>query len=44
MAVWDRDLYSSSNQQIKDLKCVMTLFDGEIVYPLQDSSVTTEVR
>jgi Amidohydrolase family len=44
IAVWDGDLYSSSNQQIKGLKCVMTLFDGEIVHPWQDSSGTTEVR
>jgi predicted amidohydrolase YtcJ len=44
IAVWDRDLYSSSNEQIKDLKCLMTLFDGEIVYTSHDSSVTAEVR
>jgi predicted amidohydrolase YtcJ len=29
IAVWDRDLYSVSNEQIKDLKCLMTLLDGE---------------
>ena len=44
IAVWDRDLYSVSNEQIKDLKCLMTLLDGEVVYTSQDSSVTTEVR
>jgi predicted amidohydrolase YtcJ len=44
IAVWDRDLYSVSNDQIKDLKCLMTLLDGEVIYTSHDSSVTTEVR
>jgi predicted amidohydrolase YtcJ len=44
IAVWDRDLYSVSNEQIKDLKCLMTLLDGEVIYTSDDSSVTTEVR
>jgi predicted amidohydrolase YtcJ len=44
IAVWDRDLYSVSNEEIKDLKCLMTLLDGEVVYTSHDSSVTTEVR
>jgi len=44
VAVWDRDLYSVSMEQIKDLKCLMTLLDGEVVYASQDSPVTTEVH
>ena len=44
IAVWDRDLYSVSNEQIKDLKCLMTLLDGEVIYTSPDSSITTEVR
>lgn len=44
IAVWDRDLYSVSNEQSKDLKCLMTLLDGEVIYTSHDSSVTTEVR
>ena len=44
IAVWDRDLYSISNEQIKDLKCLMTLLDGEVIYTSSDSSITTEVR
>jgi predicted amidohydrolase YtcJ len=44
IAVWDRDLYSVPTEQIKDLKCLMTLLDGEVVYTSQDSPVTTEVR
>ncbi len=44
IAVWDRDLYSVSNEQIKDLKCLMTLLDGEVIYASHDSPVTTEVH
>ena len=44
IAVWDRDLYSVSNEQIKDLKCLMTLLDGEVVYKSNDSPITMEVR
>lgn len=44
IAVWDRDLYSVSSEQIKDLKCLMTLLDGEVIYTSHDSSLTTEVR
>ena len=44
IAVWDRDLYTVSNEQIKDLKCLMTLLDGEVVYTSPDSPVATEVR
>jgi predicted amidohydrolase YtcJ len=44
IAVWDRDLYSVSNEQVKDLKCLMTLLDGEVVYSSQNSPITTELR
>jgi len=44
IAVWDRDLYSVSSEQIKNLKCLMTLLDGEVIYTSHDSSVTAEVR
>ena len=44
IAVWDRDLYFVSAEQIKDLKCPMTLLDGEVVYSSKDSPVTTELR
>jgi hypothetical protein len=44
IAVWDRDLYSVSNEQIKDLKCLMTLLDGEIVYTSQETPVTPGAR
>ncbi|HET7208487.1 MAG TPA: amidohydrolase [Terriglobales bacterium] len=44
IAIWDRDLYAIPTDQIKDLKCLMTLFDGEVVYTSPDWSVITAVR
>jgi len=44
IAVWDRDLYSVPNEQIKDLKCLMTLLDGEVVYNWQDTPVIPGAR
>jgi len=43
MAIWDRDIYSITTDQIKDMKCLMTLLDGEVVFsapgsPLKVSS------
>ncbi|HUQ79929.1 MAG TPA: amidohydrolase [Gemmatimonadaceae bacterium] len=32
LAVWDRDFYTVPTEQIKDAKCVMTIFDGKVVY------------
>ena len=37
IAVWDRDLYTVPAGQIKELKCLMTLFDGEVVYTAPES-------
>jgi predicted amidohydrolase YtcJ len=39
IAIWDRDLYSVPTDQIKDMKCLMTLIDGEIVYSVAGSPV-----
>ena len=44
IAVWDRDLYAIPTDQIKELKCLMTLIDGEMVYSSPDSPLTTSVR
>jgi len=44
IAIWDRDLYTVPIDQIKDLKCVMTLLDGEVVYTSPDSPVTSATR
>ena len=32
LAVWDRDFYSVPTAEIKDAKCLMTVFDGKIVF------------
>jgi predicted amidohydrolase YtcJ len=32
LAVWDRDLYAVPTAQIKDMRCLMTIIDGEVVY------------
>ena len=32
LAVWDRDLYTAPTDALKDLKCVMTLLRGAVVY------------
>jgi len=44
IAVWDRNLYTVPTDQIKDLKCLMTLFAGEVVYTSSHSPITTTVR
>src|SRR6516165_9593191 len=44
IAIWDRDLYAIPSDQVKELKCLMTLVDGEMVYSSPDSPVTTSVR
>src|SRR5215471_19987374 len=40
IAVWDRDPYSVPASQLKDMKCLMTLFEGEVVYAAANSPVT----
>ena len=32
IAVWDKDWYSAPSQELKDIKCAMTLFHGKIVF------------
>jgi predicted amidohydrolase YtcJ len=44
IAVWDRDLYAVPADQIKDLKCLMTLFAGEVVYTSPGSPITSVGR
>jgi len=36
IAIWDRNLYTIPTAQIKDMKCLMTLLDGEVVYRSPD--------
>jgi predicted amidohydrolase YtcJ len=39
IAIWDQDIYTMPSDQIKDLKCLMTLVDGEAVYVASGSPV-----
>jgi predicted amidohydrolase YtcJ len=32
IAIWDRNLYTIPTAEIKDMKCLMTLLDGEVVF------------
>ena len=32
LAVWDRDFYGVPTAQIKDAKCLLTMFDGKVVF------------
>ena len=36
LAVWDRNLYTIPTDEIKDMKCLMTIFDGKVVYRAED--------
>jgi predicted amidohydrolase YtcJ len=36
IAVWDRNIYAVPAAQIRDMKCLMTLLDGEVVYRSAD--------
>jgi predicted amidohydrolase YtcJ len=40
LAVWDRDLYSAPTDQLKDMKCQLTLLRGEEVFRAQDGAIT----
>lgn len=40
VAVWDRDLYSVPTDDLKDLKCELTLLDGKVVYSDEKSALT----
>jgi len=32
IAIWDRDPYTISTSQVKDMVCDLTLFQGKVVY------------
>ena len=36
IAIWDRDIYTIPVDQIKEMKCLMTLLDGEVVFQSPD--------
>jgi predicted amidohydrolase YtcJ len=39
LAVWDKDIYTIPTEEIKDIKCQLTLFNGKIVYAKEGSMV-----
>lgn len=36
LAIWDRDIYSVPQSEVKNMKCLMTIFNGKIVYETKD--------
>jgi predicted amidohydrolase YtcJ len=42
IAIWDRNPYSVPTDQIKGMKCLMTLVGGEVVYSAAGSPVTVK--
>ena len=42
IAVWDLDLYSASASAIKNMKCEMTIFNGQIVYKAAVTPITVQ--
>ena len=32
LAVWDRDLYAVPGEQLKEMRCLMTVFNGKVVF------------
>jgi predicted amidohydrolase YtcJ len=44
LAVWDKDLYTVSTPELKELKCLMTIFNGKIVYRAPTSPIAVATR
>ena len=40
IAVWDRDLYTVSSEELKDMKCELTLLRGKVVYHDSNSPIS----
>ncbi len=40
IAIWDKDMYTIPTDEIKDLKCQLTLLGGKIVYKAPGTPVT----
>jgi predicted amidohydrolase YtcJ len=40
IAIWDRDMYTVPTDDIKNLKCEMTIFDGQVVYKAASTPIT----
>lgn len=44
IAIWDKDLYTITTAEIKDLKCQMTFFGGKIVYKAENTSIKVSTK
>jgi predicted amidohydrolase YtcJ len=44
IAVWDRDPYSVPSEQLKEMKCELTLLDGVVVYRDAVAPITISMR
>jgi predicted amidohydrolase YtcJ len=39
IAIWNKDFYTVSTEEIKDIRCLMTMFEGKIVHYDQESGL-----
>jgi hypothetical protein len=42
LAVWDRDLYTVPTEQLKEMQCQLTVFNGKIVYRREGAKLVVE--
>lgn len=42
IAVWDRDIYTVPTSDLKNLKCEMTIFDGQVVYKAAGTPISVK--
>jgi predicted amidohydrolase YtcJ len=40
IAIWNKNLYTIPTNELKDMKCLMTLFEGKIVHQAPESLIT----
>ena len=40
IAVWDKDMYTIPAAELRNLKCEMTIYNGQIVYRAENTPVT----
>ncbi len=40
IAVWDKDMYTIPSAELRDLKCEMTIYNGQVVYRAANTPVT----
>jgi predicted amidohydrolase YtcJ len=40
IAVWDKDMYTIPSAGLRNLKCEMTIYNGQVVYRAENTPVT----